>query len=816
MVKNRKRGFHTKNNKLILESPQSKIVFSLVVLTLAVLIATIFSDIIDVDNKYNEEAQTGKNIEDNSISFSPEQNRNYIVVALFSTTNELRILQRNSTGSYVTIAQADLPTRIEALAVGDVDNDNKKEIVVGLDGASAPQLRVFRFYYATNSLTQQIVSGVLPNHIEALDVGDADNDGRNEIIVGLEGENIPDRSKVRLYKYQNGNWSETFVSTNSRESIQDVKIEDVDDDGKNEIVTYGRLAQRCPVMLYRKTDSGWTSEDAISPTQLQHCGDRMIIGDADGDGDNEIIRGGSDIYVLDKINGSWIDGVIAPIVGSLDGLAVGYFDEDLQPDIVAGGWEGSGDPLFPGRAILLEWNPISNSWNMTFMTEVTGDIWDADFGDYDNDGLKEVILANNKKLRGFKMGTNSTTILATFPTFIDSVLMTAMEYETPGPVVCGNNIIDQGEQCDDGNNITETCNLYEETCLICNSLCMNQNFTGGKCGDNIIQTPSEECDDGNTNPNDGCDCGGPFYKVFVTSDLYNGSLTYQIFRGLEAGDAICDDLAKSAGFSNSSKWKAWLSNSTDDVNSRFYKSNLHDYRTINNKIIAKNWHDLTDGNIDHPINITEYNNSLIDSIYDSVWTGTSSQGDSYYDYNCYNWRGPYGHYLGFGEFGLWERINYKWTIQYNDKRCDNLAHLYCFEQPWCGNNIIELTEGCDDGNLDSGDGCSSTCQIQSYFECSGQPSICKAICTDSDGGDKPYRKGIVNVEAYRINVQDSCFNTTMVKEYICDWDAVRNETIANSKVQSCNTWCTDGYCTSSPQGGPIPTRLPRDPASNIQ
>ena len=152
----------------------------------------------------------------------------------------------------------------------------------------------------------------------------------------------------------------------------------------------------------------------------------------------------------------------------------------------------------------------------------------------------------------------------------------------------------------------------------------------------------------------------------------------------------------------------------------------------------------------------------------------------------------------------------------NTQGAGRIDVLEAVKYHFCGNSLIEAGEQCDDGNLNNPDGCSSTCQIQSYFECSGQPSICKAICTDSDGGDKPYRKGIVNIEAYRINVQDSCFNSTMVREYICDWDAIRNETIANSKVQSCNTWCTDGYCTYSPQGGPIPTKVPRNPASNIQ
>ena len=33
-------------------------------------------------------------------------------------------------------------------------------------------------------------------------------------------------------------------------------------------------------------------------------------------------------------------------------------------------------------------------------------------------------------------------------------------------------------------------------------------------------------------------------------------------------------------------------------------------------------------------------------------------------------------------------------------------------------------EQCDDKNSISGDGCSSTCNVESYFNCFGQPSIC--------------------------------------------------------------------------------------------
>jgi cysteine-rich repeat protein len=52
----------------------------------------------------------------------------------------------------------------------------------------------------------------------------------------------------------------------------------------------------------------------------------------------------------------------------------------------------------------------------------------------------------------------------------------------------------------------------------------------------------------------------------------------------------------------------------------------------------------------------------------------------------------------------------------------------------CGDNIIAGSEQCDDGNLVSGDGCSSTCQT----EClpAGQPCLsgsqcCSLICMGS-------------------------------------------------------------------------------------
>lgn len=61
---------------------------------------------------------------------------------------------------------------------------------------------------------------------------------------------------------------------------------------------------------------------------------------------------------------------------------------------------------------------------------------------------------------------------------------------TPPPAECGNAIVEQGEQCDDGNQVqTDAC---------------KNNCTWNRCGDNYLYEGEEACDDGNTQNGDGC------------------------------------------------------------------------------------------------------------------------------------------------------------------------------------------------------------------------------------------------------------------------------------------------------------------------
>ncbi len=229
------------------------------------------------------------------------------------------------------------------------------------------------------------------------------------------------------------------------------------------------------------------------------------------------------------------------------------------------------------------------------------------------------------------------------------------------------------------------------------------------CGNKILET-NEQCDDGNLNNFDGCSSTctiDPSYKIFATSQKFNGNLS-----GLSGADLKCAVAARAGGFSPNAKWKAWMSSSTTNAKDRLYNSLLFGFRKTDGTMVANNWADLTDGSLDSPINLTEA--SVLLTSIDSVWTGTIANGTKATN-NCSNWTST--DLKKFGTAGLVSSTVIGWTERGTPK-CSTTAHIYCIEQPWCGNGIQEtytnerggtIKEWCDDGNLINGDGCTAKC-----------------------------------------------------------------------------------------------------------
>jgi cysteine-rich repeat protein len=70
---------------------------------------------------------------------------------------------------------------------------------------------------------------------------------------------------------------------------------------------------------------------------------------------------------------------------------------------------------------------------------------------------------------------------------------------------------------------------------------------------------------------------------------------------------------------------------------------------------------------------------------------------------------------------------------YGSGRIDALAAVNSLV---CGNGTLDPNEVCDDGNFIDGDGCTSGCEIEACYTCSGEPSLCatddEAPCDDGE------------------------------------------------------------------------------------
>ncbi len=161
--------------------------------------------------------------------------------------------------------------------------------------------------------------------------------------------------------------------------------------------------------------------------------------------------------------------------------------------------------------------------------------------------------------------------------------------------------------------------------------------------------------------------------IFVTSTITKGN-----FGGVEAADAICNNLANQAGLTGYyMAWVSELDNQTAPVNRFTYKSIVPYYR-VDGVIIAANWTELISGTLQERINVDELKRT---DIRDKVWTNVKYIGTCYatdIQNTCNEWQsesseiGPVG-------TGDTTYASSAWSME-TLTDCDEWGRIYCFQQ----------------------------------------------------------------------------------------------------------------------------------------
>ena len=299
--------------------------------------------------------------------------------------------------------------------------------------------------------------------------------------------------------------------------------------------------------------------------------------------------------------------------------------------------------------------------------------------------------------------------------------------------VCGDGILDAGEQCDDGNitngdGCSSACTIQPGfTCVGSPSICTST------CGDGIIGG-SEQCDDGNIVNGDGCSSTCTVQSGFYCAGSPSVCGT-ACGDGIVVGTEQCDDgnLNNGDGCSNTCQFEIppndecvgaiILGGTSGNIAGQNITATISTgVPTVVCAGPQKNdvWFKFTlasTKNCSFALN----GPSIVDPTL-SLFSG--SCGSLIY-VDCDDDNGP-------GLYSLLQKTLNAGTYflraaSYNNTSTGTFSLIYNLNlSNLCGNNIIENTEECDDGNTINGDGCSSTCKTENAASITGV-----AINTDS-------------------------------------------------------------------------------------
>ncbi len=282
--------------------------------------------------------------------------------------------------------------------------------------------------------------------------------------------------------------------------------------------------------------------------------------------------------------------------------------------------------------------------------------------------------------------------------------------------VCGNGERERGEQCDDGkapadgDGCDELCQIEPDYyCQVPGQPCVKQ-----VCGDKV-RTPNEACDDGNTTANDGCaaDCksvetGWHCNAMGCKPQCGDGLVV--VGEACDDGNAIGGDGCSSACrvepfFTCNSSSPSQCAPATQCGNSKLepiFQLQQGTYKVVGQEICDPPSAQTGCNAGCTSVSVVVTPPTCGDGVIEGTETCEPSDGTA-----CKSCQVQPGY------------------------TCPQVG--FCFANPRCGDGTVDAGEACDDTNLGNGDGCSSTCAVESGYTCAGLgPSVCvKPVCGNS-------------------------------------------------------------------------------------
>ena len=292
-------------------------------------------------------------ISNGAVAWGDYNGDGYLDFALTGMTSTGRVtrIYRNAGNGTFTDINANLPGLDSSkLAWGDYDNDGDLDLFVSGYTGSAYFARIYR-NDGNDQFTDSGVTTIVAGANAAAAWADFDNDGDLDLIFdGFTGDTTYGQSS-RLYRNNNGTFTNITSISLTAMSLCSVGWEDYDNDGNLDLLMAGSSiagVQSYPTLrLYHNNGSG-TSFTSISSGMpgAQNCS--LAWGDFDNDGLPDVAIAGynSSFAPFAAVYWNLGGGVFADAGAGLSGVidtsvACGDFDNDGDLDLLVSGFDGT-------------------------------------------------------------------------------------------------------------------------------------------------------------------------------------------------------------------------------------------------------------------------------------------------------------------------------------------------------------------------------------------------------------------------------------------------------------------------------------------
>ena len=303
--------------------------------------------------------------------------------------------------------------------------DPRRVVVANLNQDAAPDLVVIGYF--ANGFSVALSNGGggyhsdvfygLEGHGKMLAVGDVNNDGRQDVIATSDGSGQPISVSIFLGD-GDGDLKLAGYRRTAFYSARDIEVVDIDGDAKLDVL----LSTTDPagqLLIFKGLGDGSVDAPAALPTlakppALNDGSDKLVCADVNGDDRPDLVVAHNEEEFeavsirLSREDGTFAPALILPTPFPTD-VAVGDLDHDGRPDLAAANYSTGTLTLFLNRG--------GNQWQLAETIPVGAQPRSLALADYNRDGWADLAVVNGGENR-VSILLNQARMRRPFPTRI--------------------------------------------------------------------------------------------------------------------------------------------------------------------------------------------------------------------------------------------------------------------------------------------------------------------------------------------------------------------------------------------------------------